>query len=151
MGLRGVLLALQDYLEERRARRYRDRSCRVCSEKDRQIAYLKEQLHMSHRDIDEMRRRADEIFERQSEMLNHYTGLRYAKVPGETNSDKEKKFEPIRQRSSIADRLRAAERSEAKPELVIQRNKEYQDRINTLMNPEIEILDNTEEKDAEVS
>lgn len=110
--------------------------CKGCEARDFTIAILKEQLHYKDEFI-------SRIENQQGNLIGHLTGQNRAAgvVPNQGQ------LHSIPRQSNIGSRIARAEASERDPVLAAQRKKEYEDRIESLMNakPEIEVV---EKKDA---
>ena len=124
----------------------KESECESCKAKDYHIATLKEQIHMRDNWIADQQRRVDEVFERMSQLVGHYSGLNRANQIA--NNPEKPTLTSMPRRTSVQDRIRMAERESADPALTAERRKQYDKRIEEIMNltPKPEIV--VEESDA---
>ena len=131
--LRRFLLGAKHFLSAL----FADKACSGCIARDYHIASLKEELR-------DARATNDLLHNDISELLKHVTGMNrvQAQPSGEVHS-------VSRTRNSIQSRIARAEAADRKEslELTEQRRKEYDERISTLMKPEIEVEENAVQED----
>lgn len=100
------------------------------------IASLRAEIRNRDLLIDSLRASLERFSERQDSIIQHLTGMNRLSAVGNESA----KLTSVPRPSSIQDRLKRAEAAEQSPESAAQRKREYNDRINSLLNPEIELV-----------
>ena len=110
--------------------------CAACEARDYHIASLKEELRARDAVIETLEAQIDSYTTNQNDIIKHITGMSRLQnaQPSELTS--------VPRKSSMGSRIQRAEQAEKNDALNVQRRKEYNERVEKLINPEIELIEN---------